>query len=337
MKQKNNWQWSTAYSEKVTKGILRRKLEDWYESLPVNLQEAARRDTVVAGGAIASLLTGNNPNDLDLYFLTFETTKALAEHYVAQFQDINKEKLTSKKVEMSVRSDQEETFETTDSDGKTVSVNKKRVMPFVRSSGMAAEDAKDGDYIYFEGESTGDSADDFVEKIATAAEEALASEKPLYQPVFVTSNAISLRGGIQIVVRFYGKPQEIFDNYDYAHCMGAYIPSGGELIIPLATRKAIMERKLVFNMSTKYPLASLFRQRKFLGRGFDISATELAKIAFRLGEFDLNNFKVLEEQLIGVDIAYFLEFLGKIADRKESGKPINATYLATVLDRMYGG
>nr|MCU0343906.1 T9SS type A sorting domain-containing protein [Ignavibacterium sp.] len=40
-----------------------------------------------------------------------------------------------------------------------------------------------------------------------------------YRPVFISENAITLSDKVQLVIRFYGTPAEIHDNYDYAHCM----------------------------------------------------------------------------------------------------------------------
>src|SRR5699024_9904883 len=38
-----------------------------------------------------------------------------------------------------------------------------------------------------------------------------------FEPVFLTTNAISLKGKIQLVIRFYGEPEQIHDNYDFIH------------------------------------------------------------------------------------------------------------------------
>jgi hypothetical protein len=42
-----------------------------------------------------------------------------------------------------------------------------------------------------------------------------------------------------------------------------------------------------------------------LKRGWNISAGEMLKVMFQISELDLKNPDVLEEQLIGVDVAYF--------------------------------
>jgi len=52
-----------------------------------------------------------------------------------------------------------------------------------------------------------------------------------------------------------------------------------------------------------------------------------------LQEFDLTDPEVLEEQLVGVDIAYFMEIIARI---KEAGMDkVDATYIATLVDSLY--
>jgi hypothetical protein len=40
-------------------------------------------------------------------------------------------------------------------------------------------------------------------------------------------------------------------------------------------------------------------------RGWTVNAGEILKMLFQVSELDLKNIEVLEEQLIGVDVAYF--------------------------------
>ncbi len=314
------WNWGKAISPRVIKTLLKKEINPWLDSIEdKEVQELARKNAIVCGGAIAAYLTGNKPNDIDVYFMDGETVKRVAEYYINLFSKKN----SKMKNRIFLQID-EEKF------GDTV---KPRYKPIIKSAGIASDNQSDDDYEYFEGtDPTGDKAEDYAEKMLQENTE----EKHPYTPTFITTNAISLTNNIQIVVRFYGKPDEIFDNYDFTHCMSYYIPSGGELVIPDKVRRSLMERRLYFNSDTKYPLSSLFRVNKFTQRGFVISATEYTKIALRLNDFDLTNVETLEEQLIGVDVAYFLEFLDSIREQQKQGKEITATYLATVLDKMYG-
>jgi hypothetical protein len=59
----------------------------------------------------------------------------------------------------------------------------------------------------------------------------------------------------------------------------------------------------------------------------------MVKMIFQSSQLDLNDVKVLEEQLTGVDVAYFHEVIGKL---KEKGSDrIEGAYLLEILDRMF--
>ena len=58
-------------------------------------------------------------------------------------------------------------------------------------------------------------------------------------------------------------------------------------------------------MGSKYPLCSIIRTRKFIQRGYTINAGQYLKMAMQLNELDLKDVSVLQDQLIGVDSAYF--------------------------------
>lgn len=51
-----------------------------------------------------------------------------------------------------------------------------------------------------------------------------------------------------------------------------------------------------------------------------------------MNELDLDDMTVLEEQLIGVDLAYFGELLREI---KQNERPIDAVYIAELVDRIF--
>jgi len=97
-----------------------------------------------------------------------------------------------------------------------------------------------------------------------------------------------------------------------------------------------LNRRLEYTGSY-YPICSLFRMRKFMGRGWNINAGQIVKMAWQIHKLDLSDPEVLEEQLIGVDHAYFVEILehleGKM--RLDGKKSIDETYLMELLDKYF--
>lgn len=90
--------------------------------------------------------------------------------------------------------------------------------------------------------------------------------------------------------------------------------------------------KELFYIGSKYPLASIIRIRKFIKRGWQINAGQIVKMAFQLQSFDLSNPKTLEDQLTGVDLAYFAMLIEAIQGREDK---INYEYISTIIDRIF--
>ena len=86
-------------------------------------------------------------------------------------------------------------------------------------------------------------------------------------------------------------------------------------------------------MGSKYPVCSIFRIRKFVSRGWTINAGQILKILMQVSAMDLTNISTLEDQLTGVDCAYFTEVIGKL--KSEDPEKINTAYLVEIIDRMF--
>ena len=138
--------------------------------------------------------------------------------------------------------------------------------------------------------------------------------KKKYRPVFMTSNAITLSDKVQIILRFYGEPDEIHSNYDYIHCTCYWQSWDSELILRPAALEALLSRTLSY-VGSKYPICSLVRLRKFVQRGWRINAGQILKIAYQISKLNLDDLSVLEDQLTGVDTAYFVQLIERLKKR----------------------
>ena len=155
-----------------------------------------------------------------------------------------------------------------------------------------------------------------------------------YDPTFLSSNAISLRNGLQLILRFYGEPSEIHSTFDFTHCTCYWVSETKELVTPEAALLALMSKTLIYQGSL-YPLASVVRIRKFIQRGYRINAGQILKIAIQLSKLDLTDPKVLEDQLTGVDVAYFADILERVS--ANDPVKIDSGYLVQVIDELIGG
>ena len=137
---------------------------------------------------------------------------------------------------------------------------------------------------------------------------------------------------MQLILRFYGEPDEIHSSYDFVHCMNYWSSKGDELVLRKEALEALLTKELRY-VGSKYPICSLIRLRKFIGRGWTVNAGQILKMVMQIGELDLTKPEVLEDQLIGVDVAYFAELISKV--KEKDPEKVNSAYLIEIIDRMF--
>ena len=309
---------------KTIKSVLKKKHTAWVDSIEDGaVAKLVKNKSIITGGSIASMLLGEPVNDFDVYFRDHDTALAVAKYYVDRFQP---QKTSGIPINISVA----------DTDG--------RVRIIVKSAGIASEDGTAEDYQYFEARPEGEAEHyvaevmqdpgDIQDRYEETEQEALAveDEKPEYRPVFMSTNAITLSHKVQIVLRFYGDPDDIHENYDFVHCTNYWQSWDGHLELRPAALEALLARELRY-VGSKYPVCSLFRLRKFLLRGWRINAGQILKMAMQVSELNLSNIQTLEDQLTGVDAAYFGEVMTRLKD-KDPNK-VNTAYLIEIINRMF--
>lgn len=307
---------------KHARNVIGRKVDDWLKSLPEDLRGRVKDDVIVTGGCIVSMLLGEKVNDYDVYFRTADSAQAVAEYYVTEF---TKNPPTR--------------FKNGCGDVKISVVREKdRIKIVVKSVGIAGESGSDN-YAYFEQQECDEGMSQFVAEVVSDAVEATEDENPTkpggkkYRPVFLSANAITLSSRVQVITRFFGEPADIHSTYDFAHCTCWWDSKDRSLHTPQTALECILARELRYLGQSKYPVCAMIRTRKFLNRGWQITAGQYLKIAWDICKLDLSDPAVLEDQLIGVDSAYFEQVL-KMLREKSPGR-IDGAYLMEVVDKVF--
>ena len=296
---------------KTIKAVIAKKMNEWWESIQdESLRELVKKNTIVTGGSIASMLIREKVSDFDVYFRDRETTLAIANHYVARFQARQKEQ---KGIECPL----------------FVEASEDRIKIVVKSAGIASE-TRAGAYVGEVMQDPGAIEDAYEETEQAVLEQ--EDDKQDCRPIFLSTNAVTLSGKIQVVLRFYGEPDEIHKNYDFVHCTNYWTSWDKELVLHKAALESLLARELRY-VGSKYPVCSIFRTRKFISRGWTINAGQMLKICMQVSALDLTDIKVLEDQLTGVDVAYFIEVVEKLK-AKDPAK-VDTAYLVEILDRMF--
>ena len=294
----------TPAKRKTIEQVIAKKVEDWLASLPSELQMQARKNVIVTGGSIVSLYTGEPINDFDIYFKDKETTIAVAQHYA---------KKSPVPVEVKVQDE-------TNIKGEVES----RVINYIASAGVYGSEQLPDEYT------------DAIQQSAVIEEQPVdkeAVEEERYRIQFISRNAITLSDKMQIITRFYGDPEKIHQSFDFVHCMGYYDHGTGTVNVTVEALEAMMSKTLVYKGSL-YPIASIFRMKKFVERGWRIGAGEMLKMMWQISELDLTDTHLLIDQLTGADMVYMLSLIQALESAPE-GTLINSQYVTEIIDRIF--
>lgn len=318
--------------------ILGNKFDEWVASIEDEpLRERVKKNTIITGGAVASMLLNEQVNDYDVYFRDWQTNHDVAQYYINRFQPQKRKGISC-----------ETYLSGADENGQLIKevVHGQRVKIVIQSAGIASEEGTDKNYQYFESRPEGEAGDyvsevmgdpgEIEDRYAEVENGALQSKddenKPQYRPVFMSSNAITLSQKVQIVIRFWGNPEKLHENYDFVHCTNYWTSWDRKLTLQQPALEALMAKELRY-VGSRYPLCSVMRIRKFIQRGWTINAGQILKMLMQLNDLDLTNPVVLEDQLTGVDSAYFAEIITKLKDNNP--EKISTAYLVEIINRMF--
>jgi hypothetical protein len=293
---------------KTIKKIITSKLNDWLESITdESLRVKVKEELLLSGGSITSLLQGEPVNDFDLYIKSQDTLMELAKYYhKGQVLDGRRRAEYVKNLgreNMEIYSDSDDVGNGIDYMEQMVryrTLKDDQVKLDIPSAGVRFEPK------------TGENA-------------------PKYQVAFLSQNAISLTEDIQIVLRFSGDSATIHRTFDFIHATNYFTFEEG-LVTNIEALHSIISKDLKYQGSL-YPLTSIIRIKKFLKRGWNIGAGEMLKIMFQISELDLTDPDILEEQLVGVDVAYFAKLIEILRGSKD--KKVTSHFLNTIIDKVF--
>jgi hypothetical protein len=303
---------------KTMNKVLGKKVADWLKSVTCEkTRKIIDENLVITGGCFPSMIDNQAPKDFDCYFKTKEAAKAVAEYYVSLWNEAHKNLQPVKVVDGGACSEEER---------KAYRVAPERIKLIFQSGGIV-------------GDTNAINKDEELGAVAeldeAAADEILEKEKKQYFPVFISSNAITLSSGVQIVVRFYGEPEKIHETYDFQHTKAYWTKSTGT-VIPNDVYDAVINKTLIYTGS-KYPVCSVFRLRKFIARGWTINAGQLLKICMQVSQLNLLDVDTLEDQLIGVDSLYFMHLIEQFRkmQEKDSNFKLTSGYIMSIVDKIF--
>lgn len=291
---------------KTIRKILKSKIEDWCKSVTdAEVVKAIKQHSIVTGGSIASMLLKENVNDYDIYFDDRNALLKVVKYYLPE---------------------NERDVVLLDGYEKSVA-NLKSIEGYETQYSIAIENMEEDQVkLYISGD-VGVHVKEYRDEY---------KEKHKYLPVCYSPNAISLTDDIQVVIRFFGDAKEIHKNYDFVHATNYYMYTKDKLTLRQEALEALLTKELRY-IGSKYPVTSIIRSKKFINRGFTITAGEYLKILFQISELDLKDIAVLHEQLIGVDVAYFNQLIIALSskEKKDNKFKITYPYISKLIDNIF--
>ena len=331
---------------KTIKQVLKKKFNDFVSSIDDDkVRKLVKKNSIITGGSIASMLMGEKVNDYDIYFKNKETVLAVCDYYINKFIT-NKEKdhkrcpvfsvldyttdtptYTIKNNDIDENREQEIRNDFNRILNNGCDVFSGRIIVRVISDGVAYEDN-------FEFDENPNESVDIDEDFENTTTDTELVEKSKYRPVYISTNAITLSNNVQLIIRFFGDADEIHENYDFEHCTCYWESDSNNLTLPEPALECLLTKELRYRGS-KYPLASIIRARKFLLRGFSINAGQYLKMCIQLNDLELRNRYVLEDQLMGVDALYFSDMIRNIPKDKFIDDMVDASYLLEMINKFF--
>lgn len=322
---------------------LSRVFDRWLESIEdVNVRRLVKNRCIITGGSIANMLIGEQVNDYDIYFTDKKTVIAVAEYYIDQMERNMKALHKDHEIVETILQSKKKNSDTLyprDFVNTIVRGMSLRVLNSIKQT--FENDTEDRVKIYGLSDwGTAGSIDDVdvdrVDDVDSEEVEESEEDKDKFVPKFISANAITLSDKIQLITRFYGNAEEIHENFDFIHATSYWTSRDRKVITNEDALKALLSRSLIYRGS-KYPLASIFRSRKFIYRGWTIDAGQYLKMAFQLNGMDLHDPFTLEEQLTGVDLLYFYQIISDFTEKRREDKDFkgNTEYFIKVIERIF--
>lgn len=294
-------------NRKNIRSVLSKKFNEFTSSIDNEaVKGLVEKNSIITGGSIVSMLLGEEVNDYDIYFTDQNTCLQVAKYYADKFNKVHPY-----------------------TDAKVIE-DEGRIKIYIQSDGVAGDDETEPDMKGYE------ETDNMQTNITPESDLENIPEKPKFRPVYLSSNAITLSGKIQLVIRFYGEADKIHENYDFVHCTNYWTSKDKKLVLRQEALEAILNKELKY-VGSKYPLCSIIRTRKFINRGWTINAGQYLKMCMNLQDFNLKDIDVLQDQLVGVDSGYFAALIAAMQEHKNKNPSfeINNNYVAQIVDKIF--
>lgn len=116
---------------------------------------------------------------------------------------------------------------------------------------------------------------------------------------------------------FFDDSEDLIKSFDFTINMAAYDIKTDMLYMHKDFIDHNIERKLVYNEDTIYPIVSMHRAIKYMQRGYNFSGYEQVKIALAINNLMMKDYRDLKVQLQGIDTSVFQLITDKLMENPD--------------------
>lgn len=121
---------------------------------------------------------------------------------------------------------------------------------------------------------------------------------------FQSKQAILFDNDVQIITRFIGQPEDLFNTFDFEHCkcywqVDPIHENAGSVHFLGESMEAIFKKELRFKGNSRYIFSAFKRHEKFLSRGWKTSTKTRFALILAASKVDWKDPNVLSDQLYG--------------------------------------
>lgn len=174
-------------------------------------------------------------------------------------------------------------------------------------------------------------------KLRTVFDSLKKANGSLYSPEVETEHVVSYK--IDNIIFQLIKFDEMFNvveyllaKFDFRVCMAAFSFKEKKFYIDENFLHDLAKKELVYNIGD-FPIATLFRLRKFLYKGFKISGCNIIKLALRVNNIEIKTYKQLKRQLIGIDTVFLKDLLNDLEDEQYKEKQYDFALFLRMIDQ----
>jgi hypothetical protein len=139
----------------------------------------------------------------------------------------------------------------------------------------------------------------------------------------------------QLITRFTGTPEEIFDDFDFTITQGCYDFELGSFVFGERFLQDIAKRRITYLGKSHFPICALYRTRKYQAKGYFLPGSTVMHIALSIVQLKISNYGELKQQLSGIDTCYLQNLLNQ--EKYGDALPVNyGEFLKDVFDSING-